>query len=132
MRREVKPHNETTQARDYERTNGNHCEIHPRKLADGIRRPWYCGRGHRSVHLDSAWLSSARKPVRHIPASKIQLAFWRWWLCLRDSQFFPQNFIKTTISLAFSQIRRENQVQTNVYELQPSVCQLLPFYFPVV
>jgi hypothetical protein len=31
MRREVKPHNETTQARDYERTNGNHCEIHPRK-----------------------------------------------------------------------------------------------------
>jgi hypothetical protein len=36
---------------------------------------------------------------------------------------FPLNFIKTTISLALPQIRRENEVQ-------PFVCLLLPFYFP--
>jgi hypothetical protein len=45
---------------------------------------------------------------------------------------FPPSFFKTTISLAFPQIRRENQVLTNVNELQPSVCLLLSFYFPVV
>jgi hypothetical protein len=45
---------------------------------------------------------------------------------------FPPNFFKTKFLLAFPQIHRQNDVQTNVNELQPSVCLLLPFYFPVV
>jgi hypothetical protein len=44
---------------------------------------------------------------------------------------FPPNFGKTTISLAFPQILRENQVQTKVNELQPFVCLLLIFYFSI-
>jgi hypothetical protein len=49
--------------------------------------------------------------------------------CVSVAANFPPSFFKTTISLAFPQIRRGNEVQTNVNELQLSVCLLLPFYF---
>jgi hypothetical protein len=55
----------------------------------------------------------------------------RFLVCLPASVAanFSPDFIKTTVLLAFTQIRREHEVQSKVYELQPIVCLLLIFYF---
>jgi hypothetical protein len=59
-------------------------------------------------------------------------AFQRGDGCVSLAANFPPDFGKTTVLLAFLQICRENEAQPMVSELQPIVCLLLPFYFPVV
>jgi hypothetical protein len=57
------------------------------------------------------------------PSQRVKASLLRGDGCVRVAANFPLNFFKTTISLAFPQIRRGNEVQ-------PFVCLLLPFYFP--
>jgi hypothetical protein len=70
--------------------------------------------------------TSERFPAspRPPPSQRVKAPLWRGNSCVSVVGNFPPHFIKITDLLAFQQIRRGNEVQ-------PFVCLLLPFFFPV-